>query len=184
MPMEAILALADPDPGLAGDPLPGHAEVRQGADQHFLQLAQVAVQVAAAGGQIDDRVADQLPRAVPGHVPAAAAGGHLHPAPGQFGAGEEEVLGARPPAQGDHRRVFEEHQGVFATPAAPGDQLFLQRQRRAVGEASRAQAAKAPVGGGDSRGGWGHGNYCQWMQATGQASIASWICSSLAPAGS
>ena len=41
-------------------------------DQHLLEIAHVAVHVAAIRLQVDDRIADELARAVIGHVAAAA----------------------------------------------------------------------------------------------------------------
>ena len=42
------------------------------ADQHLLEIAHVAVHVAAVLRQLEDRVADELPGAVIGDVAAAA----------------------------------------------------------------------------------------------------------------
>src|SRR5688572_21142534 len=45
-------------------------EVRGGANQHFLEIADVAVDVLAIRLEVDDRIADQLPGTVEGDVAA------------------------------------------------------------------------------------------------------------------
>ena len=48
------------------------AEVGRRPNQHFFEIAHVAVDVAAIGLEIDDRIADELPGPVVGDVAAAA----------------------------------------------------------------------------------------------------------------
>src|SRR5215213_652593 len=66
------LLRADPRTGQAGDPAGGHTPIGADADHHFLDVANVAMHVAAIRLEVDDRVADDLPGTVIRHVAAAA----------------------------------------------------------------------------------------------------------------
>jgi hypothetical protein len=85
--------------------------------------------------------------------------------------------------------VLQEDENVLCFLKPPFEQFFLQGEGAAVGEETGPQGAKTALSGG----GWGNGlaavahpsgQSSQWMQATGQASIASCILSSSAPDGS
>ena len=70
-PIAASFSVADPD---AGQPwhAPGvDAVVGRDANQHLLEIAHVAMHVAAIGLQVEDRIADDLAGAVVGDVAAA-----------------------------------------------------------------------------------------------------------------
>src|SRR3954470_10912969 len=60
-----------PDAGQALDPSRGDAEGGDGTDQDVLEVADIAMDIAAIRLEIDDGVADELPRPVVGDVPAA-----------------------------------------------------------------------------------------------------------------
>src|SRR5207244_12826348 len=64
------LAVADPDAGVTGKPVGRNPEVGEDVDQAAFELAQVEADIGF-GAEIEDRIADQLPRAVVSHVPAA-----------------------------------------------------------------------------------------------------------------
>ncbi len=78
--------------------------------------------------------------------------------------------------------MLQEDENIFLLPAAAVKEEFLQRDGLPIGKPSRAQGAEAAGAGavGPTR----RAGYSQWMQETGQESIASWIFSSGAPVGS
>ena len=126
------LLRSDPDagrsrraPGL--DPVP-----RQHADQHLLDLPEVAVHVLVERPQVEDPVADELPRPVPGDIAAAVDLHHLHAAgPEPLGV-QKQVLPARVLPQRHDRLVLEEQQRVGDPPACRAAQ-----RRRCSSQASR-----------------------------------------------
>src|SRR5579864_681340 len=70
-----------------GDPERGH-----GANQHVFEVANIPMDVAPIGSQIEDRIADELTRTVVGDVAAAAGLVHGHAGGCQLlGAGNEVV---------------------------------------------------------------------------------------------
>src|SRR4051812_28778319 len=69
------LLVADPHPGEPGHPPGADAELSDGTDQHGLEVANVAMHVAAIRLEIEDGVSDQLTWPVIRDV-AAAAGLH------------------------------------------------------------------------------------------------------------
>jgi hypothetical protein len=102
------------------------AEVRGGADQHLLEIADVAVDVLAIRLEIDDRVADQLPRTVEGHVAAAAGLVDLDALRRERAGVGADVGGraARPDAERDDGGMLDEQQRVVDL---AGDALLDQR---------------------------------------------------------
>ena len=98
----------EPDSGQPLDPRRIDAERRQRPDQSLLQVSAVALDVLAVPCQVEDRIADELPRPVVGRLAAAVglddldAGAlrHMHLA----------GLGASP--QRDHGRVLQQHHRV------------------------------------------------------------------------
>src|ERR1043166_5709464 len=67
----AELRVADPRAGHPRLPRRNHAVSRGRADHHFLELLEVPLDVTLEGAEIHDRIADDLSRAVIGHVAAA-----------------------------------------------------------------------------------------------------------------
>ena len=123
-----------PDAGQAVDAGGGHAERGDRPDQRLLEVAAVAAHVPAVPGQVENRVADELPGPVVGRLAAAIdlddldlrALGHVHLA----------LLGAAP--ERDRRRVLEQEDGVGKRPRP--DRLgerALQRERLAVVDRAR-----------------------------------------------
>lgn len=100
----------NPHPGTSGVPFAAQAKGRQSLNQTLLQQPQVAVQVAVNPVKMNDRIADQLPRAVPGDIPAARSLESGDAAPVQLLCREVymRVIAAAP--DGDNRVVFEQHQ--------------------------------------------------------------------------
>src|SRR5262249_33607040 len=70
------LLASDPDAGQPPDPAGPDAKIRGRADEHLLEIANVTVDVAAVGLQIDDRIADDLAGTVVGDI--AAPTGFVH----------------------------------------------------------------------------------------------------------
>src|SRR5690606_6663139 len=107
----------------------------QGGDDTRLQVPQEAVYVAAATLEIDDRVADELPRAVIRDV-AAAADAHQRRDSGTRTAARErtQILDATAATGGEHRIVLEE-QELIAEHVVRARELFLQRERLRVVDA-------------------------------------------------
>ena len=70
-PMAAILPPGVQTPVMPSARSPARPNPATTSDQHLLEVAQVPVQILAVGLQVQDRVADELPGAVVGHVPAA-----------------------------------------------------------------------------------------------------------------
>ena len=104
-----------------------------GADERFLDLSQVPVQILLVPLEIDDGVADELPRAVERDVAAALDLEQLDPPRGeQCGRRQQMALLRRAP-EGDDRRMLDEKQQVLVDLAAdprPGHRsLELQRVR-------------------------------------------------------
>jgi hypothetical protein len=96
----------------AGEPLDARGLEVEGADcpdDRLLEVADVALHVAAVAVEIEDRVADELARPVVGGLPAAVGLDHLH-----LGSGGDVQLGALvgAPPERDHRRVLEQDDGV------------------------------------------------------------------------
>ena len=86
-PMLAILRPAGPDAGVARDSgRPGCPAAPSAADQRLLELAQVPVQVGAVLPQVEDGIADQLPRAVEVTSPPRSTSTHLDAALAQSSA--------------------------------------------------------------------------------------------------
>jgi hypothetical protein len=71
----------------------------------------------SARREVRDRVADELPRPVPGDVAAARDLDQLDAAPCELHARGAQVLRLRAPAQRDHGRMLEQQQPIRA--AAP-----------------------------------------------------------------
>src|SRR5262249_31565592 len=57
--------------GSATYAVPGHAEVREGADYRFLDAVDVFLDVVTGAAQVDQRIGHHLAGAVVGHLPAA-----------------------------------------------------------------------------------------------------------------
>ena len=96
----ADLLRADPGPGQPRDPAGLEAVLAGHPDHHLFEIAHVLVHVAAVRLQADDRVADDLARAVVGHIAAAAGLVNLD---AQFGQplrrGQHVRAGSRPPSR-------------------------------------------------------------------------------------
>jgi hypothetical protein len=124
-----------PHAGQPFHPAGVHTQVSGRPDQHFLEVPDIAVHIAAIGTQIDDWVADDLAGSVVRDIAAASGFVNLNAAGRQCLAAGEEV---RPPAvafdaEGQHMRVFDEQQDVLDAPGTPFlDEAPLERQRLAV----------------------------------------------------
>src|SRR5207244_13454582 len=103
-----------PDPGEAVHAARRDPVVARGSYEHVLEIAHVAMDVAAVGIEIDDGVADELPWTVIRDVAAAAGLEDVHAARGERIGGGEDV---RPTAiaantERQHMRMLEQQQRV------------------------------------------------------------------------
>ena len=135
-----------PNAGEAGDASGRHAKLTAKPDQRFfhqaheVDRAQARALRVAQAAQVEDRVADELPRPVIGHVPAAVDLVEGNAARGQQLIGRENVGAPRVAAQREHGRVLEQQQHVADAPrGAQGDEFFLQAQRFAVVHAAEIE---------------------------------------------
>src|SRR2546430_5437234 len=103
-------ASAGPDAGVARLPLARDVEPGERVDQGLLERAQVPMQVAAVAAQVQDGIADELPRAVEGDIAAA-----LDLEDRQV-VRLEHVARARGAAQRPARRVLEQQEHVPLEP--------------------------------------------------------------------
>ena len=98
---------SDVDPGLAADAVAGDGERLERLDQRLLETKDVFLDVDAETAQIDERVADDLARAVVGDLAAAVA------ADDGDRAGVDDVLVATGDALREDRRVLADPEFVF-----------------------------------------------------------------------
>ena len=109
-PIEAILrgGRLEPDAGEPLDPRRLEPERRERPDDRLLEVAAVALHVAAVPVQVEDRVADELPGPVVRGLPAAVGLDDL-----DLGVvGHVQLALVRAPAERDHGRVLEEDDRV------------------------------------------------------------------------
>ena len=76
------LVPGDPDAGVPVSPGPGDAKACKSRNQDFFQLPEVLPQVCAVPGEVHDRIADYLARAMVGDVPPPVGVDELY-APGR-----------------------------------------------------------------------------------------------------
>ena len=156
----------EPHPAAALDPpRPGDAGLRARQDQGFLQRAHVGDHVDRLG-ELHDRVANELPGAVPGDLAAAVHVDHR-----DARVGQRPVHGAGPLARGVHRLVLKQQAGIADRVAHPLlVHLPLKLPGRQVGDRAVAEpgvredefavhtasllAAAARAGAGDLRLSW------------------------------
>src|SRR5262249_26578326 len=91
------------------DPLSRNAVVGNRSDQHFLEVAYVAVYVAAVGFEVHDWIPDQLTRPVISHVAASAGFKDLNVTRLELRGIRKDVSRVRAAAQGENARVFQEN---------------------------------------------------------------------------
>src|SRR5262249_50616058 len=129
------LLASDPDAGQPPDPAGPDAKIRGRADEHLLEIANVTVDVAAVGLQIDDRIAEDLAGTVVRDV-AAPNGFVTMDTAGCEQAGRSQDM--RPPpvaadAKGQYVRVLDEQEQIaHASRPTILDQRLLQRKRLVV----------------------------------------------------
>ena len=90
------------------DPERGETALREDAQQHLLDAAQIPVEVHPVRVEVQDRVAHELARAVIRDVPAPLDLDHVHPLVREPGRVGQRVLLPRTASDGDHRQVFDE----------------------------------------------------------------------------
>src|SRR5690554_1613393 len=99
-PDRAKLSLADPRAIEALDAACDDAVARRDLDHRLLEARDVFTNVAAIGVEIDDGVADKLPRAMIGHIAAPPGLNHID------GADVQEMMRFRGAAKGEDRRML------------------------------------------------------------------------------
>ena len=132
------LLLADPHSGAPGRASRVKPEMPRAANQRVLEVAQVAVRSCGPRAQIDDRIADELPRAVIGHVPAAIALGDRDAAAPRLGIVDSTWSGAAPASERDDVVVLEQDQAVGAL------RSIRSRDGARAGARARRRTASAP----------------------------------------
>ena len=166
MPIEAILRVPHPDAGparrrvRAATPKRAHVSISAA-----LERAHVAVHVAPVGAQADDRVGDELARAVVGRAAAAADAKHRHAEAlrraaqiGGVGAAAERVDGRGARAAGAVRPAPASFSATSAASCRRERRRVRHRARAAVRERASAEVATPPATGaaGDRRGARAH----------------------------
>jgi hypothetical protein len=120
-----------PDAGEPVDPLARDPEGAERSDQRLLEHAHVALDVLSVPAQVQDRVADELPRPVEGRLAAAIGLDHVD---GRV-LGHVQLRLVRAAAERDDGRVLEEEHGVRRLVRQDGGgDLPLQVPRFAVGD--------------------------------------------------
>ena len=127
----ADLGVPDPRSAQPCDPSRREAVVGADADHHLFEIAHVTVHVATIGIEIDDRIADELPWPVVGHIAAAAGLEHLDAERGQpFRCRHDIAATVLLHADGDDVRVLQKKEGVWNAPGlAVVNQGALQLER-------------------------------------------------------
>ena len=121
----------EPDAREAFDPRRFDAEGRGGADDGFLEVAAIALDVPPVAVEVEDRVADELARPVEGRLAAAVGLYDL-----DLGAvGHVQLLLVRPPAERDDRRVLDHDHRV-------GDRALRDGRRYRALEIPRLQVRR------------------------------------------
>jgi hypothetical protein len=93
----------------------------QSSNKYLFKCAQVRMDVATMSGQVNNRVADKLARAMKGHIPTASNPVHWHLPRIQH------VTLVPSPAQGKDGWMFKQEQGVFPFPLVLlSHEFFLQ----------------------------------------------------------
>ena len=136
-----------PDAGEPGNALGHYAEVGAGADQRILHEADKidgaemrAVLAGPLAAQIDDGVADELTRAVIGHVAAAIDLMHFNSAARQPLVANQNVGVRRVAPQRNHRRMLQQQERVTdEVLLARRDDALLNFQRFSVRHAAERE---------------------------------------------
>lgn len=135
------LLASDPDAGQAVDTAGVDAVVGSGANQDLLDVADVSVDVLSIGFQIDNRITDDLSRAVVGDVAAATGFVHLDAARREKVGISEDVRSTAVAANAERQdvRVLDEQELVVnCSRLALVDERALQRQRLGVRDTPQA----------------------------------------------
>ena len=132
-PIAASFSVADPGAGQPGSRAGVDAERRRRANHHFLEIANVSVDIAAVGPEIENRIADELPRTVIGDVAATT--------------GFEQPRRRRAASVGGDAMMFERSLRVLH---AERDDRRMLEQQELIGNASglallRRAASAAPA---------------------------------------
>jgi hypothetical protein len=103
------------------------------SDEELLEVAHVAVQVAAVRLEVEDRIADELAGTVVRDVAAAAGLEDVDAEQPLLSASSMRTCSGAGRAERDDVRVLEQEQRVAGSrPPAPGDELLLQLERLGV----------------------------------------------------
>ena len=131
------LVVADPDrrhPLAHGRPTGPDPEIRERADQDLLEVRDVALDVLAVRGEVEDGVPDELSRAVVGDLAAAVALADLDPElPAALGREKHVRAGGVAPEREDGLVLQQEQRFVVLT--GPRGRLGLERESAVVGHA-------------------------------------------------
>jgi len=112
-----------------------HSEMGDGSNEHLLQIPHVAANIATVRGEVENRIADQLPRTVIGHVSPPPRFVQFHAKLGSTFGRDEDVRPRRRTPQRDDVRMFEEKERVRdLLPLALLDEPTLEFVRLAIRE--------------------------------------------------
>jgi hypothetical protein len=91
-----------------------HIEGANSPDEHLFEVTDVAMNIAAVRTQSDDRIADELTRAVVSHVAAPRSLVQLDPKVLKLGWCDVEIFQtvSRAHAEGHHVRMLDEQQHI------------------------------------------------------------------------
>src|SRR5262249_40014812 len=123
------LSLLDPDAGQTSDPPGTHPDGRERIDHHLLEGSYVPVHVLAMPAQVEDRIADQLPRSLIRDLPSPPRAHDRH-RPVERVAEERRIAAT---TERVDRRMLEQQQDVgWRHEAAPEERLLPASRVRVV----------------------------------------------------
>src|SRR5260221_9165330 len=139
----------DPDAGFAGDAIGADAEIGGGADHGFFERADIPVNVASDGTEIQDGVADDLAWAVISDVAAAVGFAEVDIFLAEDIFGSEKIFLAGAAAEGQNVGMFaEEDDVVDGAGFAGGDDALLEGVGVGPGEEAEVGDEERRHGGG------------------------------------
>ncbi len=125
-PDRAYLALSHPNAGQLRNPPCLDPKIRQRVDHGLFDGAHISAHIALPFAQIHDRISDDLPRPVIGHVPAAIRRVKSNARPAQDLVARQQILQVPVAAQRNGMRMLQQHKLIGNRARfALGDKLLL-----------------------------------------------------------
>jgi hypothetical protein len=143
----AELGVSQPYARMLRDALSGDSEVGACSDHDLLEIANVTMDVAAVGGEVENRIDDGLPGAMKRDVAAASALENVDALGAEGVDGKQQMLSSSIATQGDDGRMLHEQHSVGDQPLlALRHEPLLKLQGLGVGEQAVSSDQKlAPV---------------------------------------